>query len=96
LSGFSDQSIAAGCYCIVKVHSNYVNFKMLVELVLMGPDDDGDLEVRSCPQSTFLVFWDLIPIYLSRDAGTGGHDGASALLPFELGVVGAITQQHHR
>jgi len=36
LSGFSDQSIAAACYGIVKVHSNYANFKMLVELVLRG------------------------------------------------------------
>jgi len=48
---------------------------MLVELVLKGPDDDGDFEVRSCPQGAFLVFWDLISIYLSRDAGTGVHDG---------------------
>jgi len=69
LSGFSDQSIAAACYCIVKVHSNYANFKMLVELVLRGLDkDDGDFEFRSCPQSAFLVFWDLIPIHLSKDA----------------------------
>jgi len=30
-------------------------FKMLVELVLRGPDDDGDFEVRSSPQSAFLV-----------------------------------------
>ena len=45
---------------------------MLVELVRRGPDDHGDFEVRSCPQSAFLVFWDLIQVYLSRDAGTGG------------------------
>jgi len=78
LSGFSDQSIAAGCYCIVKVHSNCVNFKMLVELVLRGPDDNGDFEVHSCANSAFLVFWDLIPIYVSRDAGTGVNDGGTA------------------
>jgi len=29
-SGFSDQGIPVGCYCIVKVHSNYENFKMLL------------------------------------------------------------------
>jgi len=51
---------------------------MLVELVLRGPDDDGDFEVRSCPQSAFLVFWDLILIYLGRDAGTWVHDGSTA------------------
>jgi len=62
LSGFTDQSIAEGCYCTVKVHSNYGNFKMLVELVLRGPDNNGDFEVRSCPKNVFLVFWDLIPI----------------------------------
>jgi len=44
---------------------------MLVELVRRGPDDNGDFEVRSCPQSAFLVFWDLIPVYLSGDVGTG-------------------------
>jgi len=71
--------MAAGCYYILKVHSNYVNFKMLMELVLRGPDDDGAFEVRSCPQSAFLMFWDLIPIYLSRDAGTGLHSGCTAL-----------------
>jgi len=43
-------------YSIVKVYSNYVNFKILIELVLRGPDDDGDFGVRSCPQSAFLVF----------------------------------------
>ena len=91
LSGFSDQSIAAGCYCIVKVHSNYGNFKMLVELVRRGPDDDGDFEIRIRPQSAFLVFWDLIPIYLSRDAGTGVHGGALNHLPFEIGGIGALT-----
>jgi len=58
---------------------------MLVELVLRGPDDDGDFGVRSCPQSVFLVFWDLIPIHFSRDAGTGVHDGGTAPLPFEMG-----------
>jgi len=84
LSGFSEQSIAAGCYCIVKAHSNYVNFKMLVEFALRGhgDDDDGGFEVRSCPQSAFLVFWDLIPIYLSRAAGTGVHDGGTTPLAF--------------
>jgi len=40
-----DQSIAVGCYCIVKVYSNYGNFKKLVELVLSGSGDDGDFEV---------------------------------------------------
>jgi len=78
LSGFSEQSIAAGCYCIVKAHSNYVNFKMLVEFALRGhgDDDDGGFEVRSCPQSAFLVFWDLIPIYLSRPPERGCMTGA--------------------
>jgi len=55
---------------------------MLAELVLRAPDDDGDFEVRSCPQSVFLVFWNLIPIHLSRDAGTGVHDGVTALLAY--------------
>jgi len=58
LERFSDKNITVGCYCIIKVHSNYGNFKMLAELVLRGPDDDGDFEVRSCPQRAFLVFWD--------------------------------------
>jgi len=80
LSGFSEQTIAAGCYCVVKVHSNHFNFKTLVELALRRPDGDGDFEVRSCPQNAFLVFWDLIPIYLSKDAGTGVHDGGTAPL----------------
>jgi len=31
--------IEAGCYCIVNVYSNDGNFKMVVELVLRGPDD---------------------------------------------------------
>jgi len=53
---------------------------MLVELVRKGPDDDGDFEVRSCPPSAFLFFWDLIPIYLSRDAATGVRDGGTAPL----------------
>ena len=78
LSGFSDQSIAVGCYCIVKVHSNYANFTMFLEFVLRGPDDGGDFEVRSCPQSTFLVSCGLITIYLSRDTGTRVHDGGTA------------------
>jgi len=34
LSGSSDQSVEAGCYCIVSVYSNYGKFKMLVQLVL--------------------------------------------------------------
>jgi len=80
LSGFSDQSIAAGRYCIVKVHSKYGNFKMFVELVLRGPDDDDEFELRSFTQSAFLVLWDLIQIYLSRDAATGVHDGRTAPL----------------
>jgi len=80
LSGCSDQSVAAGCYNIVKVHSNHANFKILVEFVLSGSDDDGYFEVRSCPQSAFLVFWDLIQVYLSRDAGTGVHDGGTTPL----------------
>jgi len=67
-------------YGLVKIHSNYGNFKMPLELVLRGPGDDGDFEVRSCPQNAFLVFWDLIPIHLSRDAGTGLHDGGDAPL----------------
>ena len=46
LSGSSDQMIEAGCYCIVNVYSNYGKFKMLVELVLRGPDDDDDFEVK--------------------------------------------------
>jgi len=75
-------------YGLVKVHSNYGNFKILVELVLTGPGDDGDFEVRSCPQNAFLVFWDLIPIHLSRDAGTGLHDGGNATLN---GGTGALT-----
>jgi len=45
---------------------------MFVELVLRGLDDDVDFEVRSCPQSAFLVFCDLIPIFRSRNAGCGG------------------------
>ena len=45
LSGFSHQSIEVGCYCIVKLFSNYGNFKILVDLVLRGSDDDGDFEV---------------------------------------------------
>jgi len=84
LSGFSDQSITAGCYWIVKVHSNYGNFKMLVELVRRGPDDDGDLEARGCPQIAFLVFWDSIPVYLSRDTGTGCMTGTLPPLLFEM------------
>ena len=65
MNGCSEQIIEAGYYCIVNVYSNYGNFKMLVELVLRGPDDDdGDFEVCSRPQSTFL-FWDLMPIFLS-------------------------------
>jgi len=48
LSGFADQSIATGCYCFVKVHSNYGSFNMLVELVLGRRNEDGDFEVRSC------------------------------------------------
>ena len=61
---------------------------MLVEFALRGhgDDDDGGFEVRSCPQSAFLVFWDLIPIYLSRAAGTG----ALPPLPFEMGGIGAL------
>jgi len=46
LSGSSDQIIEAGCYCIGKVYSNYGKIKMLVELVLKGPDDDGDFEIK--------------------------------------------------
>ena len=38
--------IEAGCYCIVSVYSNYRELKMLIELVLRGPDDDGDFEVK--------------------------------------------------
>ena len=91
LSGMSHQSIAAGCYCILKVHSNYGNFKMLVELVLGVLDNDGDFEARSCPQSAFLVLWDWIPIYLSRDSRTGVHDGGISPLPFEMGGIGALT-----
>jgi len=55
---------------------------MLVELVLKGPDDDGDFEVRGCTQSAFLVLRHMIPIYLSREAGTGLHDGSTAPLAF--------------
>jgi len=82
LSGFTDQNVAAGCYCSVKGYSNYGNFKMLVKLVLREPDDGGDSEVRSSPQRAFLVFWDLIPIYISRDTGTGVHGGGTASLAF--------------
>ena len=67
---------------------------MLVNLVLRGPDDDGDFEVRSSPQSMFLVFWHLIPIHLSRDAGTGVRGRSTAPLPFERGGnegIGALT-----
>jgi len=46
LSGSSDQIIEAGCYCIVHVYSNYGKLKMLVELVLRGPDDDDGFEVK--------------------------------------------------
>jgi len=46
LSVFSDQSIEAGWYCIVNVYSNDGKFKMLVKLVLRGPDDDDDFEVK--------------------------------------------------
>jgi len=38
--------IEAGFYCIASVYSNYGKFKMLIELVLRGPDDDGDFEVK--------------------------------------------------
>jgi len=65
---------------------------MLVELVLRGLDkDDGDFEFRSCPQSAFLVFWDLIPIHLSKDAWTGVHDGGTAPLAFWNEGIGALT-----
>jgi len=37
-------------------------------------------------QSAFLVFWDLIPIYLSRNAGTGVHNRGTA--PLTLGNGG--------
>ena len=53
---------------------------MFVELVLRGPDDDYEFELRSFTQSAFLVLWDLIQIYLSRDAATGVHDGRTAPL----------------
>jgi len=56
--------------------------------VLGGPDD---FEVRCCPQSAFLVFWDLISIYLNRDSGTGVHDGGTAPLPFGMGGICALT-----
>ena len=46
LSGSSDQIIEAGCYCIVHVYSSYRKFKMLVALVLRGPNDDDDFEVK--------------------------------------------------
>ena len=46
LSGSSDQTIEAGCYCIGKVYSNYGKLKMLVELVLRVPDGDDDFEVK--------------------------------------------------
>jgi len=59
--------------------------------MLRGPDDDGYFEVCSCPQSAFLFFCDLIPIYLSRDTGTGVHDGALPPLLFEMGGMGALT-----
>jgi len=59
---------------------------MLVELVRRGPDDDGDLEVRSCTQSAFLVYWDLITVYLSRDAGTRCMTGTLHPLTFEIGA----------
>jgi len=65
---------------------------MLVELVLRRPDDDGDCEVHSCPQSGFMVFWGLIPLYLSRDAGTGVHDRGTAPLALRNGVhIGVLT-----
>jgi len=41
-----DQIIEAGCYCIAHVYSSYEKFKMLVELVLRGPNDDDDFEVK--------------------------------------------------
>jgi len=46
LSGSSDQIIEASCYCIVNAYSNYGKFKMLLELVIRGPDDDDDFEVK--------------------------------------------------
>jgi len=45
LSGSSDQITEADCYCIVDVYSNYGTFKMLVELVLRGPDDDVEVKL---------------------------------------------------
>jgi len=51
-----------------------------------GPQAPHHLNPALCQQRVFLVFWDLIPIYLSRDAGAGVHDGGTALLPFEMGA----------
>jgi len=42
-------------------------------------------------KSFFLEFWDLIPAYLSRDAGTGGMTGALLPLLFEMEGIGALT-----
>ena len=64
---------------------------MPVESVLGGLNDGGDFEVRCCPQSAFLVFWNLISIYLSRDSGTRVNDGGTAPLPVETGGIGALT-----
>jgi len=64
---------------------------MLVELALEGPDDDGDFVVRSCPQSGFLVFWDLIPIISGGTPKRGCMAGALPPLPFEMGGIGALT-----
>jgi len=42
-----DQSIEARYYCIMKVYSSDGKLKMILELVVSGPDDDGVFKVKS-------------------------------------------------
>jgi len=64
---------------------------MLVELVLRGPDDDGDFGVRSCPQSVFLVFWDLIRFISAGTPERGCMTGVLPPCPLKWGGIGAFT-----
>ena len=74
-----DQIIEAGCHCIVKVYSNYENFKMLVEVVLRRPEDDGDFEVAHKAPCDVLGF----DTDLSQQGPWKGvHDGGTASLAF--------------
>jgi len=46
-----DQSIDARYYCIIKVYSSDGKFKMILELVVSGPDEDGVFKVKILKRS---------------------------------------------